>query len=109
MYVIDPDGVDYFRKNYNGKKGIKVIYINSTLTARYERMKARAEKNGKTYLETVDISLKRITNDIVEFYDYIHNMAHTDFTVENNDGTDIDAVADKVYNFICSCEGMDNE
>lgn len=104
LYVIDPRGVEYFREKYNGKKNIKIIYIDSDMTARYERMRKRGEESGNTYLEAVENALKRITNDIADFYDYEHGTAHTDFVVENGFDSDIDAVADKVYKFICSCE-----
>ncbi len=104
LYVIDPKGIEYFREKYNGKKNIKIIYIGSDMTARYERMRKRAEKNGSRYFEAVDNALKRITNDVADFYDYEHGATHTDFVVENGYNSDIDTVADKVYEFICSCE-----
>lgn len=104
LYVIDPKGIEYFRENYHGKKSVKVIYIDSDITARYERMRKRAEENGSTYLEAVDKALKRITNDMTDFYDYVHGTAHTDFVVENGFNSDINTVVDQVYEFICSCE-----
>lgn len=104
LYVIDPKGIEYFREKYNGKKNIKVIYVDSDLTTRYERMTKREEKNGSTYLEAVDKALRRITNDITDFYDYIHGTANIDFVVENDFNSNLDAVVDKVYEFICSCE-----
>ena len=105
LYIIDPKGVDFFMKAYKGSKTPKIIFINSDLTTRYERMKSRAEENGSTYMEAVKSSLERITNDVVEFYDYIHNNAHVDFKVTNDDDCDINSVVDKVYGYIRSCEG----
>lgn len=107
LYIIDPKGVDFFMKAYKGSKTPKIIFINSDLTTRYERMKSRAEENGSTYMEAVKSSLERITNDVVEFYDYIHNNAHIDFKVTNDDDCDINSVVDKVYGYIRSCEGGD--
>ena len=107
LYIIDPKGVDFFMKTYKGSKTPKIIFINSDLTTRYERMKSRAEENGSTYMEAVKSSLERITNDVVEFYDYIHNNAHVDFKVTNDDDCDINSVVDKVYGYIRSCEGGD--
>ena len=107
LYIIDPKGVDFFMKAYKGSKTPKIIFINSDLTTRYERMKSRAEENGSTYMEAVKSSLERITNDVVEFYDYIHNNAHVDFKVTNDGDCNINSVVDKVYGYIRSCEGGD--
>ena len=107
IYVIDPKGIDFFMKSYNGSKTPKVIFISSDMATRYERMKSRAEENGVTFTEAVNSSLSRITNDVVEFYDYIHNNAHVDFKITNNDDCDINSVVDKIYEYIRSCEGGD--
>lgn len=105
LYVIDPKGIDFFMKSYKGNKIPKVIFISSDLTTRYERMKSRAEENGVTFTEAVNSSLSRITNDVVEFYNYIHNNAQVDFKVTNDGDCDINSVVDKVYGYIRSCEG----
>ena len=107
IYIIDPKGIDFFMKSYNGRKTPKVIFISSDMSTRYERMKSRAEENGVTFTEAVNSSLSRITNDVVEFYDYIHNNAHVDFKITNNDDCDINSVVDKIYEYIRSCEGGD--
>lgn len=104
LYVIDPKGVDYFMKSYNGSKTAKVIYIDSDIITRYNRMRSRAEESGKSFIEAVDSALKRIGNDINEFYDYCFHTASVDFYVDNNDSDTIDKVADKVYAYICECE-----
>ena len=104
LYVIDPKGVDYFMKSYNGSKTAKVIYIDSDIITRYKRMRSRAEESGKSFIEAVDSALKRIGNDINEFYDYCFHTASVDFYVDSNDGDTIDKVTDKVYAFICECE-----
>ena len=107
LYIIDPKGVDFFMESYKGSKTPKVIFISSDMTTRYERKKSRAEENGITFTEAVNSSLSRITNDVIEFYDYIHNNAHVDFKVTNDDDCDINSVVDKVYGYIRSCEGGD--
>lgn len=109
LYVIDPKGVEFFKQHYskecyNDSKQIKIIYIESDMTTRYERMKQRAEDSGSTYLEAVDYSLKRIVNDVEEFYDYINHRVQVDCTVENNNDTTIENVADKIYKFIIETE-----
>lgn len=104
LYVIDPKGVEYFKQSYKGSKPIKIIYIESDLTTRYERMKKRAEDNGASYLEAVDYSLKRITNDVNEFYDYIHHAAQVDYILQNGVDTDINTAVNELYLYIVSCE-----
>ena len=105
LYVIDPNGVDYFIKSYKGKKTPKIIFIDSDLTTRYDRMVKRAEDKGDVFLTAVDKALNRIKNDVVEFYDYTHNNAHVDFRVNNNKNDNLNQVVDKIYNYICDCEG----
>ena len=105
LYVIDPNGVDYFIKSYKGKKTPKIIFIDSDLTTRYDRMVKRAEDKGDAFLTAVDKALNRIKNDVVEFYDYTHNNVHVDFRVSNNKNDNLNQVVDKIYNYICDCEG----
>ena len=105
LYVIDPNGVDYFIKSYKGKKTPKIIFIDSDLTTRYDRMVKRAEDKGDAFLTAVDKALNRIKNDVVEFYDYTHNNAHFDFKVNNNKNDNLSQVVDKIYDYICDCEG----
>ena len=105
LYVIDPNGIDYFIKSYKGKKTPKIIFIDSDLTTRYDRMVKRAEDKGDAFLTAVDKALNRIKNDVVEFYDYTHNNAHVDFKVNNNKNDNLNQVVDKIYDYICDCEG----
>lgn len=109
LYVIDPKGVEYFKRSYKGNKQIKIIYIESDLTTRYERMKKRAEDNGTAYLKAVDYSLKRITNDVNEFYDYIHHTAQVDHILQNGADTDINTAVNELYSYIVSCEQPSEE
>ena len=104
LYVIDPKGVEYFKESYKGSKQIKIVYIESDLTTRYERMKKRAEDNGSAYSEAVDHSLKRITNDVSEFYDYRHHTAQVDYILQNGADTDINTAVNDLYSYIISCE-----
>ena len=67
-------------------------------------MKKRAEDNGASYLEAVDYSLKRITNDVNEFYDYIHHVAQVDYILQNGVDTDINTAVNELYLYIVSCE-----
>ena len=104
LYIIDPKGVDFFMESYKGSKIPKVIFISSDMTTRYERMKSRAEENGSEYMDAVKSSLERITNDVVEFYDYIHGQTQIDYTFKNNADDKLEDVVDRIYKYICSCE-----
>ena len=104
LYIIDPKGVDFFMESYKGSKIPKVIFISSDMTTRYERMKFCAEENGSEYMDAVKSSLERITNDVVEFYDYIHGQTQIDYTFKNNADDKIEDVVDRIYKYICSCE-----
>ena len=104
LYVIDPNGVKFFMKSYTGKKTPKIIFIDSDLTTRYDRMVKRAEDKGDAFLTAVDKALNRIKTDVVEFYDFTHNNAHVDFTVDNNKNGNLIQVVNKIYDYICDCE-----
>ena len=104
LYIIDPKGVDFFMKAYKGSKTPKIIFISSNLTTRYERMVGRAETKGKSHQEAIESSLTRITNDVVEFYDYIHGQTQIDYTCKNNADDKLEDVVDRIYKYICSCE-----
>ena len=104
LYIIDPKGIDFFMKSYKGSKTPKVIFISSNMTTRYERMKSRAEENDCEFMDAVKSSLERITNDVVEFYDYIHGQTQIDYTCKNNADDKLEDVVDRIYKYICSCE-----
>ena len=104
LYIIDPKGIDFFMESYKGSKIPKVIFISSDMTTRYERMKSRTEENGSEYMDAVKSSLERITNDVVEFYDYIHGQTQIDYTCKNNADDKLEDVVDRIYKYICSCE-----
>ena len=104
LYVIDPNGIDYFMKSYKGKKTPKIIYIDSDLNVRYDRMVKRAIEKGDDFITAVDKALSRIKTDVVEFYDYTHNNAHIDFTASNNKNDNLIQIVDKIYDYICDCE-----
>lgn len=104
LYVIDPKGVDFFMNAYKGSKTPEIIFIDSDLTTRYDRMVKRAEEKGDKYLTAVDKALSRIKTDVVEFYDYIHNNAHVDFKISNNNTDNLNQVVDRIYDYICDCE-----
>jgi guanylate kinase len=107
LYVIDPKGVEYFKEHYKGEKGIKIIYLTSPLTTRYERMVVRAKHGGASNLDASEAALNRITNDVSEFYDYEHKIAHVDLRVVNDETTSIEYLTERIYEFIKHCEEDD--
>lgn len=90
LYVIDPNGIDYFKKHYKGNKQIKVIYIKVSEVDRYLRMFNRYFKDNKENIsdikersyKAIDSSLKRIEYDRETFKD-AEKMADT--TICNDD------------------------
>lgn len=100
LYVIDPKGVEFFKEHYKGSKQTKVIYIDSNISTRFERMVRRETTNGIPHSQVVDKALERITNDVIEFYDYVQRNIKADYTVINNDSSTPESVTDKVYEFI---------
>lgn len=105
LYVIDPSGVDFFKKAYRGKKQIKVIYIKSPIHTREQRMLER-NSDYKSAIESGDIDkafksygyiMERIINDFSEFKDF---EKEADFIVENNDDTRFSDIVNDVWQFI---------
>ena len=110
LYIIDPKGVKYLKQTYTGGKGVKVIYIESCYSSRYERMKARAMTSNRdmTELQAVNTALDRVNNDVSDFYEYEHNICPVDYRVSNNDNINTpQEVADKIFGFIMKCENGD--
>lgn len=59
IYVIDPDGVDYFKSKYKGKKEIITVELLAQRPVRYARMRSRGDSFFKT--------IKRLRNDKKKF------------------------------------------
>lgn len=91
LYIIDPSGVKYFREKYTGSKGVKVIYIKTSLVLRMERLEKR---------DGFDEALKRIKNDIIEFKDA--EMLADKTIINEEDG--ISDTVGKVWKYISQCE-----
>lgn len=105
LYVIDPSGVDFFKKAYRGNKQIKIIYIKSPIHTREQRMLER-DSNYQSAIEKGDIGkaiqiyntiMERIINDFSEFINF---EREADFIVENNDNTRFSDIINSVWQFI---------
>ena len=97
LYVIDIDGVDFFRNAYKGNKNVRVIYIKSDIGTRFDRMVERGEKDGLTHSQASDIAIDRIKNDVMAFRN-AKDIA--DFIVYNNSDVVFQDVVIKVWNYI---------
>lgn len=111
LYVIDPDGVKKLRELYTDKP-IKVIYIRSDVSTRYERLKKRyisneEECDAEEFKEGLNQALERIVNDVGVFYQYEHSLTQIDLNVKNNADNSIVFVAESIYNYITSEEESD--
>ncbi len=93
VYVIDPKGIEYFRKYYRGSKKIKIIYIQSPVHTRMNRMEERGDP--------FDMALERIVNDILSFYK-AEDIA--DMIVNNNDTTRLSDIVKQIWDYIEKCE-----
>ena len=72
LYVIDPDGIEYFKKHYTGRKKVRIIYIDCPWYTRLYRMLKRGD--------SLKQAIKRITLDSKVFGNYINKI---DFIIEN--------------------------
>ena len=73
LYVIDPAGVEFFRKKYFGDKIIKIVYIEIPMYKRFQRMLKRGD--------TAWSILSRIVGDIYRFWGM---KKKADFVVRND-------------------------
>lgn len=88
LLTIDPFGIEYFKKNYNGSKNVKLIYIKVEKEERINRMKKRGD-NEKDIKERITYDEKAFKNiDLI-----------CDLIVENSE---LELSVDKVYNYIKS-------
>lgn len=66
IYVIDPEGIKYFREHYKGNKIPKVVYIDVDAISRFDRMTHR----GDSILDAI----KRIEHDKRAFRDIDYDV-----------------------------------
>lgn len=92
FYVIDPSGIDYFKKRYP-EKPVKIILIETDAKIRYERMLKR-DGRIKAYF--------RLQNDSKINFDY-----HYDFKLTNNGDKTIEEIVEELHKFIIYSEGKE--
>ena len=89
LYVIDPAGVEFLKKNYSNKP-VKVITITSPIHTRINRMEQRGDNFSNI--------MERIVNDI-DFRNFLG-----DFNIDNNDDTKLNDIVEKIHEYIIKCE-----
>lgn len=72
LYVIDPAGIEFFKKNYKGNKKIKVVEIYASPYICQQRMETRGDSPSQI--------VERSLNDSIEFKDF-----DKDITIINDD------------------------
>lgn len=90
LYVIDIDGVEYFKKSYNGNKNVKIIALETPIDLRMARMalQGRTEEQIKQRIKIDTILFKKLKN-----------IANVIF--ENNN---LDITIKEIYDYICEQE-----
>ena len=94
IYIIDPDGIHYFKTHYKGNKEIVVVYLKVKRTTRFLRMLKRGDDLKK--------ALHRIKHDNIAF-NKIDDMS--DYIIPNNDNPY--KAANIVYRIFCEDGDID--
>lgn len=99
LYIVDPNGVDYFIKNYSGRKIPMVVYIDSPFDVRKDRMRLRGDSEDRieSRIKHDEIAFKDIDNyamrlynnrikvdDVITIGDDIYNMFFREIEREEN-------------------------
>jgi guanylate kinase len=72
LYIIDPPGIDYFKRAYKGKKKAICVYIKTGIFTRLNRLRKR---DGWAF------AFKRVINDLIAFHGV---QRKCDWIVSNN-------------------------
>lgn len=99
LYIVDPKGVDYFMKDYSGRKIPMVVCVDSPLDVRKDRMRLRGDSEDKikSRIEHDEMAFKDIDNyamrlynnrikvdDVITIGDDIYNMFFREIEKEEN-------------------------
>ena len=88
LYIIDPNGIDYFLKHYEGKKIPMIVYINAYKDNRFNRMIERGDSKYRAN--------KRLAHDRKAFdFEFINDYAMKVYN--NNTIEDLDYIVDDIY------------
>lgn len=86
LYIIDPHGIDYFIKEYNGRKIPIVVYIHADKRTRRKRMRKRGDKEYKIR--------QRITHDESAFANVDEYAL---YQYDNIEEGDVEKIATDIY------------
>ena len=86
LYIIDPYGVEYFMKTYNGRKIPMVVYIHANKRVRRKRMARRGDKEYKIR--------QRIAHDELAFANVDEYAMYRYSNVEEGD---VEKIATDIY------------
>lgn len=86
FYVIDPDGIEFFKEKYHGNKTPIVVYLYADSVTRSQRMRGRGD-------EEKDV-MQRLENDLVKFKNIEYDIK---IDTENKS---IEEVAEELYDYI---------
>lgn len=97
IYIIDPAGVEYFKKHYKGNKQVITVELLAQKKVRYKRMRGRGDSLRQT--------IKRLRHDKMAFKD-------TDAMITINANiNDVDTIAARIVaaaSIQSAVTGMDN-
>lgn len=86
LYIIDPHGIDYFMRKYNGQKIPMVVYIHASQSERKKRMRYRGDTEYQIN--------RRIRLDVNAFY---KAQEYAIQTYRNEKQSDIDNIVTDIY------------
>lgn len=88
-YIIDPDGIEYFFKEYTGKKIPMVVHISAPEEIRRERMLGRGHTIGAAETR-LEIDAEKFTN--------VRDYAVFTYTNTDNGMEDVYDIGEDIYN-----------
>lgn len=95
IYIIDLDGIEFFKNKYRGSKKIKVVYLFNNRSTRFERMLDRGDK-VMTAIERLEhddeVFSKERANEVLSMFDKKDVIR-----IMNNNKL---STVDRIYNFI---------
>lgn len=104
IYVIDPDGVEYFYDNYRGRKVPMVVYLEADdRELLINRMKARGDSDEKIYARLLNDEIKFAGfYDILEWAGLDHyTLLVNEYTTINELGVYLDNIREVELQDIC--------
>lgn len=96
IYVIDPEGIETLLKNYETDRKIVVVYFDTSICTRIDRMRNRQSSDSEI--------VSRLYND--ETYDWEDKLHKTVWHYKNNENKNVEMItidANKSVDNVVSC------